>query len=223
MDKEISNVYQKSTSMSEKRKWVDWFLDQPMFSIFVRIDDDFIMNPFNFYGLKLNFKFFNEAYDCLKKGNYGPHDDKQIEHEAEVLYGLLHARYLLTRPGLQGIFEKFQMGYFQTCPRVNCKACTCLPYGISEKPSEHKLKMYCPSCSDVYLCTEGSDYENLDGAYFGPSWLLMFLQKYSDKIRKLIPEKQPKVYVPKIFGFRLCHESDKEMYSSEDEDEDTSD
>ena len=204
--------------MSGRRKWIDWFLEQPRSILFVRIDDEFIINPFNFYGLKPLFFNFNEAYECLKRGNCCPHEDSDIEREVEVLYGLIHARYLLTRPGLQEMYEKFKEGVFQSCPRVLCKGCTCIPYGITEKPGEHKVKMFCPCCSDVYLCEEGCDYENIDGSYFGPSWVLMFLQKYADQIAKRLPEKQPRVYVPKIFGFRLCHESDREEYTSDEED-----
>jgi len=37
------------------------------------------------------------------------------------LYGLIHARFILSPKGLAMMREKFLMGGFGTCPRVLCK------------------------------------------------------------------------------------------------------
>ncbi|KAK8877959.1 hypothetical protein M9Y10_004722 [Tritrichomonas musculus] len=198
-------------------RWIDQFLDQPKAKLFIRIDDEFLQNSFNITGLKQKLKYFTPAYELIRRNtttsSRGEVDIETIEKEAEVLYGLIHARYLLTRQGMQLMFEKYQRNEFQICPRVYCKGIVCLPYGISEEPGEHSLKMFCPCCNDVYNVTD-HELIHVDGAYFGPSWVHMFLQKYSS----IIPRDPPRVYVPKIYGFRICHSSDQEYYSDSESD-----
>lgn len=193
-------------------RWIDQYLDQPKTKLFVRIDDEFLQNSFNITGLKQKLKYFTPAYELIRRSttnsSRGEIEFEKIEKEAEVLYGLIHARYLLTRQGMQFMFEKYQRNEFQVCPRVYCKGTICLPYGISEEPGEHSLKMFCPCCNDIYNVAD-HELNSIDGAFFGPSWVHMFLQKFSN----IIPRDPPRVYVPKIYGFRICHSSDQEDYS----------
>ena len=58
--------------------------------------------------------------------------------------------------------------------------------------------MYCPNCGDVYD-PESSDLNQIDGSYFGPSWVHIFVQEHSD----IVPSSPPRVYVPRVFGFKL--------------------
>ena len=196
-------------------RWIDQFLDQPGSKVFVRIDDEFIQNSFNITGLKQKLQYFTPAYELIRRNTIttsrGEIDRATIEKESAILYGLIHARFLLTRQGMQLMYEKYQRKEFQVCPRVYCKGTICLPYGISEELNNYKLQMFCPCCRDIYRVTE-SKYQNVDGAFFGPSWVHMFLQKYS----AIIPQDPPRVYVPKIYGFRIFHPSDQESSSDEE-------
>lgn len=45
----------------------------------------------------------------------------KIESSAEYLYGLIHARYVLTSAGLNAVLEKFYNAEYGRCPRVFCK------------------------------------------------------------------------------------------------------
>lgn len=45
----------------------------------------------------------------------------EIYQEATDLYGLIHARFIITSRGLTLMKEKFQAGRFGACPRVLCE------------------------------------------------------------------------------------------------------
>ena len=55
-----------------------------------------------------------------------------VYEQAMDLYGLIHARFILSPKGLAMMREKFLMGGFGTCPRVLCKRQNVLPIGVAE-------------------------------------------------------------------------------------------
>ena len=186
--------------------WVDWFLAQPRAKFFVRIDEEYLATAYNWYGIKQKVNHFQAAYELLRKSCVFPaHGNMKkdseawiIEQQAEMLYGLIHARYLMTKAAWPQILEKCENGDFLRCPRVLCRKAACLPYGVSHELCEFPVKMFCPSCSDVYNVADPV-MEKVDGAFFGPSWIHCFLAANP----QVVPKGEAEVYVPKIFGVKV--------------------
>ena len=98
----------------------------------------------------------------------------ELYQSAMDLYGIIHARYILSPHGLNKMREKFLQGAFGTCPRVLCERQHVLPIGVSEELSTSRVKVYCPRCVDVYLPRQKQ--LDIDGAYFGASFPHVFLK-----------------------------------------------
>ena len=117
---------------------------------------------------------------------------------ARHLYGLIHARFVITHRGLSKMAEKFRKEEFGRCPRVLCQNQPVLPVGVSDIPDDNSAKVYCPRCEDVY--TPGTRrHARLDGAYFGTSFPHLLFQVFPN----LMPAKPAERYVPRIFGFKI--------------------
>jgi casein kinase II subunit beta len=130
----------------------------------------------------------------------------EIEASARHLYGLIHARFIITGRGLTKMSEKFRAGEFGRCPRVLCQGQHVLPIGLHDLPGQKGLKLYCPNCEDVYNPSTRR-HVNIDGSYFGTSFPHLILQAFSD----LRPEKRADRYIPRIFGFKI-HSTMKEIH-----------
>ena len=113
------------------------------------------------------------------------------------LYGLIHQRYILTKKGLLKMRVKYHYSMFGICPRLLCDKQEVVPIGMDEELSISRVKVYCPKCEDVYL--PRMKFVDIDGAYFGKSFPIIFFQTFPELVKK----KKKKLYIPKIFGFKI--------------------
>ena len=120
-----------------------------------------------------------------------------IYQSAMDLYGLIHARFIISSRGLHIMRAKFLNGIFGACPRVLCDRQLCLPIGMSEDLSISRVKVFCPKCEDVYV--PRIKFVDIDGAYFGCSFPHIFLQTFPE----LLPSNKPHKYISRIYGFKL--------------------
>lgn len=121
-----------------------------------------------------------------------------IEKSARHLYGLVHARYVVTTRGLAKMLEKYKKSDFGKCPRVNCHSHPLLPMGLSDIPNVRPVKLYCARCEDIYN-PKSTRHAVIDGAYFGTSFHNILFQVYP----ALIPPKSVERYTPRVFGFKV--------------------
>ncbi|KAF2084462.1 hypothetical protein K490DRAFT_49089 [Saccharata proteae CBS 121410] len=102
-----------------------------------------------------------------------------IESSAELLYGLIHQRYITSRPGIQQMAEKYELQHFGVCPRVHCNTAKVLPVGCSDTPGMDTVKLFCPSCLDVYT-PPNSRFQSVDGAFFGTTFGCLFFMTFPE-------------------------------------------
>ncbi|KAL3420629.1 casein kinase II regulatory subunit [Phlyctema vagabunda] len=140
-----------------------------------------------------------------------------IESSAEMLYGLIHQRFICSRAGIQQMSEKYELSHFGVCPRTHCEQVRTLPVGLSDVPGEDTVKLFCPSCLDVYV-PPNSRFQTVDGAFFGRTFGALFLLTFpdydiskkgletltSDRGTRTLPESQ-RGDDDKINGFNACN------------------
>ncbi|XP_051147560.1 casein kinase II subunit beta-1-like isoform X2 [Andrographis paniculata] len=199
-DSEESDV---SGSDGEDTSWISWFCNLRGNEFFCEVDDDYIQDDFNLCGLSSQVPYYDYALDLILdvESSHGDmfteEQNELVESAAEMLYGLIHVRYILTSKGLAAMLEKYKNYDFGRCPRVYCCGQPCLPVGQSDIPRSSTVKIYCPKCEDIYY--PRSKYQDIDGAYFGTTFPHLFLMTYGH----LKPQKPTQSYTPRVFGFKM--------------------
>ncbi|CAL9737750.1 casein kinase II subunit beta' [Monosporozyma servazzii] len=202
----VDDVEMDDTDSSEYIDlWVDLFLGKKGNEYFCEIDPEYITDRFNLINLQKTVSKFTQVIqyivdnlDDQTLANMSPSRVKQLEADAAKFYGLVHARYIITIKGLQKMLAKYKDADFGRCPRVYCNFQPLLPVGLHDVPGVDCVKLYCPSCEDLYI-PKSARHSSIDGAFFGTSFPGMFLQAFPE----IVPRHPTKRYVPKIFGFEL--------------------
>jgi casein kinase II subunit beta len=194
--------YMSSDDESDSsRGWVEWFLSQRGNELFSAIDESYILDRFNLAGLNTEVQNYQLALDLITDSlehDLDPHTWEVVERSARHLYGLIHARWVVTNKGLTLMADKYRRKEFGRCPRVLCEDQPVIPVGLRDVSGVMGVKLYCPKCEDVYIPTS-KKHLNVDGAYFTTSLPHLILEMFPN----LIPQRPVDRYVPKIFGFKV--------------------
>ncbi|OBA24127.1 hypothetical protein METBIDRAFT_76985 [Metschnikowia bicuspidata var. bicuspidata NRRL YB-4993] len=212
--------------------WIQQFCESFGHDYFVQVAQEFIEDDFNLTGLSLQVPYYREAlYTILDYqvetaehsaagqagepralGSGGKRQDLPnkvlLSHLAELLYGLIHARYIISKPGLTAMATKFEHLEFGYCPRYQCDSMHLVPVGATDVPGQETVRLYCPCCNDIYLPLS-SRYLNIDGAFFGttfPGLLVKMFPEIEHQCKNRIKRVNPDQTGIRLFGFRV-HES----------------
>lgn len=198
----MANInYQSETDSDYTSYWRDWFIGTKGNEYFCEIDEDYLTDRFNLTGLQQEVQYYQYALDLVTDIFDFDCDEEtreQIEKSARHLYGLVHARFIITTRGLAKMLEKYKKSDFGRCPRVLCRAHPLLPIGLTDVPTLKAVKLFCAKCEDVYS-PKSSRHAAIDGAYFGASFPHILFQVYP----QLIPPKSNERHAPRCFGFKM--------------------
>lgn len=173
--------------------WISWFLSSKGNEYFCEVEEEYILDRFNLTGLNTEVSNYNQALDLITDNLDDDIQDElrgALDVQARLLYGLIHARWIVTARGLAKMLEKYKRADFGRCPRVLCQSQPLLPVGLTDVPYEKSVKLYCGRCEDIYS-PKSSRHGSIDGAYFGTSFPHLLFLVYPN----LIPPKSGPVDV----------------------------
>eukprot|EP00834_Sanchytrium_tribonematis_P006994 NODE_574_length_5874_cov_0.812294.p5 type:complete len:228 gc:universal NODE_574_length_5874_cov_0.812294:2632-3315(+) len=169
------------SSESSLDGWIGWYLRQLEYDYLVDVDEDFYLDKFNLTGLQ-NIMHFPICYEILSDHSeiqeYSEDAHYILDKSTRHLYGMIHARYVLTTPGMRKIAYKVKAGNYGYCPRYNCPKTPLIPVGTSDKPYIGTVKGYCAHCQDIYSL----ESTQFDGAYFSTTLPHLLLLTYPELI-----------------------------------------
>jgi casein kinase II subunit beta len=197
-------------SPGEEISWIAWFCSLRGNEFFCEVEESYIQDKFNLTGLLEIVPHYRQALDMILDFEHEEEVTEElsdeVENDAELLYGLIHARFILSNRGLQLMLDKYLAGDFGSCPRTFCEGQQMLPIGLSDQPGQHTVKLYCPRCKEVYN-PRSSRHQHVDGASFGTTFPHMLYAVHADAFesKALVP------FVPRIYGFKIHSSAYDEM------------
>lgn len=200
-----------SSASGHDEPWIQWFCGLKGHEMFCEVERSYIEDGFNLYGLRTCVSNFSDCLDLILD-RIGPDDsdDSHLTQSACTLYGLIHARYIITAHGLDAMYNKYASKEFGTCPLVQCAGQPVLPVGLKDEMGADTVKIFCPKCQCVYHPPPvrsrsshhgGAGAAGVDGAAFGTTFPHLFLMTFSNLVPDPLP--QDSAYIPRVFGFRV--------------------
>ena len=130
MEEEEANS-SEMTASEDETSWISWFVNIRGNDFFCEVEETFIQDDFNLTGLNAQVPYYEFALDMIldidiplgewlsmpswlaliNLTNTDTLTDEQheiVETAAEVLYGLIHARYILSSAGMQKMVSEIE-------------------------------------------------------------------------------------------------------------------
>ncbi|KAL7438417.1 hypothetical protein ACHAXH_005869 [Discostella pseudostelligera] len=214
-----------SSASGHDEPWIQWFCGLKGHEMFCQVERAYIEDGFNLYGLRACVSNYSDCLDLILD-RIGPEDsdDSHLTQSACTLYGLIHARYIVTTHGLDSMYNKYAAKEFGACPLVQCSGQPVLPVGLRDEIGIDTTKIFCPKCKCIYQPTPpirnyrmsgngsgggsggiypSSNFGAVDGAAFGTTFPHLFLMTFNNLVPD--PPLPDSAYIPRVFGFRVHH------------------
>ena len=185
-DEEEEEEEEDSSEISasdEDGSWIAWFCGLRGNEFFCEVDEDYIQDDFNLTGLNGLVPYYDYALDMVldvempMEDSLTEEQQEIVESAAEMLYGLIHARYIVTNRGMHAMYEKYRSASFGRCPHVFCQGQPVLPVGLSDLPRNYTVNVFCPRCHGLFF-PKSTRQANIDGAYFGTTFPHLYLMTH---------------------------------------------
>lgn len=93
-------------SEEDETSWITWFTNLNGNDFFCEVDEEYIQDDFNLTGLSSMVPYYDYALDLILDAqipvdSLTEEQQEIVETAAEVLYGLIHARFILSSRGMQ--------------------------------------------------------------------------------------------------------------------------
>mmetsp|Transcript_34042 Transcript_34042/g.78490 ORF Transcript_34042/g.78490 Transcript_34042/m.78490 type:complete len:220 (+) Transcript_34042:471-1130(+) len=106
-----------SSASGHDEPWIQWFCGLKGHEMFCEVERSYIEDGFNLYGLRACVSNFSDCLDLILD-RIGPDDsdDSHLTQNACTLYGLIHARYIITAHGLDAMYNKVRACFCRFFP-----------------------------------------------------------------------------------------------------------
>ncbi|CAB9497961.1 kinase II subunit beta [Seminavis robusta] len=204
VDEEDEEESSEVSGSDEDGSWISWFCSLRGNEFFCEVDEDYIQDDFNLTGLNVLVPYYDYALDMVldvempMEDSLTEEQQEIVESAAEMLYGLIHARYIVTNRGMHAMYEKYRTAAFGRCPHVFCQGQPVLPVGLSDLPRNYTVNVFCPRCHGLFF-PKSTRQANIDGAYFGTTFPHLYLMTHPD----MVPAKPTQTYHPRVYGFKV--------------------
>jgi casein kinase II subunit beta len=99
------------------------------------VNKSYIKDKFNLYDLNNLFESDSSYKEALKiildEATIRRTSAASSQENAEMLYGMIHSRYIKCAAGLEAMRRKYVRGDFGTCPRHGCRDQLAIPVSLS--------------------------------------------------------------------------------------------
>ena len=143
---------------AETASWIAWFCSIRGNEFFCQVDEEYITDSFNLSGLKEEVPYYDMAVETILDGEHPSMNEmteaqqEAVDSAAELLYGLIHARFIITakgltlmvrvgRPGWQGSWRRPAQATASLLPSLPTRSLSPLP---SSPPPPPPLFMRLP-------------------------------------------------------------------------------